>query len=279
MVWPPRYGTAAAGGGGAGEGSQRGPTDEATGSRQAIGALQAQPPDSAAFTPSWVLSPLYVWQAETEPTAAEIKASAIHALLQKPPEIQGIEGDAISLVQAQWPTEGILHELLGLFIYSRPAGSVNWRAVPVFYPFTASAAAAKGTTSYRVNVSTIPTDEYQARTRYLWTRPGVEFASDVLSGAGVPGLVLLRVSELSQPGAASARLSPTQPGATNYYIGDIPANLRERGACGIASGLVGSDQTLFLFQNPIDNQDNDGGGFGTASGLILTRFSYALFTG
>lgn len=279
MVWPPRYGTAAAGGAGAGEGSQRGPTDEATGSRQAIGALQAQPPDSAGFTPSWVPSPLYVWQAETEPTAAEIKASAIHALLQKPPEIQGIEGDAISLVQAQWPTEGILHELLGLFIYSRPAGSVSWRAVPVFYPFTASAAAVKGSTSYRVNVSTIPTDEYQARTRYLWTRPGVEFASDVLSGAGVPGLVLLRVAELAQPGAAAARLRPIAGGETNYFIGDLFANLRETGAGGAAGGLVGTDRASFLFQNQIDGQQPDAGGFGSAGSLKLTGFSYVLFTG
>ncbi len=275
MVWPPRYGTAAAGGTGAQQ-LERGPTDDVL-IAGAAGGLGVSEPTGPMF-PSWVASPLYIWQPETEPTAAQVKASAVWAFLQKPPEIDGLDSDAIRLVQAQWPPEGIVHELLGLFIYSRPIGSVSWRAVPVYYPFTAETASVNGTTAYRVNVSTVPSDEYQARTRYLWTRPGVEFASPVLSGAGVPGLVLIRVGELLQAGSGCARLFPRQVGAINYFIDDIFLNLREAGACGVGDGLTGFDQARFLFQNQIDNQDADGGAGGVAGGLVLSRFTYVLFT-
>lgn len=276
MVWPPRYGTAAAGGTAAQQ-VERGATDDVNSGRQADGGLGVSEPTAPMF-PSWVAQPLYIWQPATEPTAAEIKASAVTAFLQKPPEIAGLDGDTISLVQAQWPTEGILHELLGLFVYSRPIGSVSWRAVPVYYPFTAEAAAVKGTTAYRVNVSTIPSDEYQARTRYLWTRPGVEFASPVLSGAGVPGLVLIRVGELLQAGSGHSRTFPRVQGLTNYFINDILLDLRERGACGIGDGLTGIDQARFLFQNQIDNQDTDGGNGGVSGRMRLTPYNFALFT-
>lgn len=274
MVWPPRYGTAAAGGT-AVQQVERGPTDDVlTGG--AAGGMRVSEPTASMF-PSWVASPLYVWQPETEPTAVQIKASAVWAFMQKPPEIDGLDSDAIRLVQAQWPSEGIANELLGLFIYSRPIGSVNWRAVPVYYPFTAEAAA-NGTTAYRVNVNTVPSDEYQARTRYLWTRPGVEFASDALSGANVPGLVLIRVGELMQAGSGCSRVFPRPVGVVNYFINEITLDLSETGAGGVGDGLTRIDQVAFLFQNQIDNQDADGGAGGAAGRLRLSSFTYVLFT-
>lgn len=275
MVWPPRYGTAASGGTGARE-IVRGPTDEVTSTRLADGALRLSEPTVNMF-PSWAPSALYIWQPETEPTADQIKSSAVWAFLQRPPEIIGLGGDAIRLVQAQWPVEGTLYELLGLFIYSRPVGSVSWRANPVHYPFTAQAAARNGTTAYRVNVSTLPSDEYQARTRYLWTRPGVEFAGTILGGGGVPGLTLIRVSELQQSGTGCS-LQVQRAGQINYFINEIFLDLRELGAGNVGASLGSTSQSPFFFQNQINTAISDNSNGGVAGHLGMTRFTYILFT-
>lgn len=280
MVWPPRYGTAAALSSGGGQTSLRGPGDDEH-TIGAIGLLTPNPPSESLFTPSWVATATYTWPASAEPTEQQIRTS-VYSFLIRPPEIQGVSGNALYLTEARWPTEGIVNELIGMFIYSRPIGSVNWRANPLFIPFTtADLANISNSALYVERVATVPTDEYQARTRYLWTPPAKEFSSAVLDASTIAGIVLIRVGELLS--TSISYVSGIRPLAYTpaYYISDIVKELEERLPVGSYVTPVPSGKAATFVGYYAENLEStrlEASPHGATGAMVVTRYAYATYT-
>ena len=184
--------------------------------------------DPAGFDAFWLDAALYVWGEASNPTFAELQQNASIAVVKLPPEIEGQGTQLLYLVEGQWPDEGTYPALLGLFIYSRPAGSTSWRVAIDYRPFTPEIEATKGTLDYRFGLATVPADEYQLRTRWAWQAPGEEISSDVLAGADVPGVLYLLVAEMCTAPAShtSSRVKPEEP--FSFFIQNRYYSLEQR---------------------------------------------------
>lgn len=192
--------------------------------------------DETGYDAFWLDAALYAWGAASEPTVAELQQNASVAVVKLPPEIEGQGTQLLYLAEGQWPDEGTYPALLGLFIYSRPAGSTSWRVAIDYRPFTPEVEATKGSLDYRFSLAAVPADEYQVRTRWAWQAPGEEISGDVLAGADVPGVLYLLVAEMctAPAGHTISRVRPEGP--FSLYIVNRFYNLEQRFAVG-AEGI------------------------------------------
>lgn len=286
MVWPPRYAAAAAN-------PPRYPeplddrgeyNSEAVDSSTCLGKVQAGRFDPAPYAARWLEAAAYVWAPGTGPTYQELLQDAATAVLRFPPEIEGQGSQTLYLASAQWPDLGRLDELLGLFIYSRPAGSTAWRTAVSYRPFTEELAlysplGINQPTKYVADVATIPTDEYQLRTRWQFLPAGQEVESTVLNGADVPGVLYVIAGEMISGGftPAGQGAQAREGGVTSYFIRDLLLSATERvsaesqaGAIG-ARGSTGPEGALqFYAETQTPTQDGEGG-YGGALGAMQSR--------
>ena len=196
------------------------------------GAVSQGYVDPTGYDAFWLEAALYLWGAASEPTIAELQQNAAVGVVKLPPEIEGQGTQLLYLVEAQWPDEGTYPALLGLFIYSRPAGSTSWRVAIDYRPFTPEIEAAKGTLDYRISLTTIPADEYQLRTRWAWQPPGEEIRSEVLAGADVPGVLYLLVAEMWTASGGQARSHVKPEDEPSLFIQNRFYTLEDRFAVG-----------------------------------------------
>lgn len=274
MVWPPRYGTTAAAGGSAQQPPDRPANAEAFLSRSTAPRANPQYP-IAEVSPQWAESASYVWL--TEPTLQQIT----DGWFEYPPETIGLSRPVLSLVQVSWPPAAKLNDTLGLFIYSRPIGSVNWRTNPTYIPFTQELESYKGFPSYfRSSVNVVNTDEYQARIRYDWLPPGSSFDTPVLSGESANPILVIRCGE---------RLT------RKTYVRDMSYRVRYDYALGIIDLFVSAsdraftgsqtaelkpgEYTIFRFDETLPESSAEGAGAnGSTAALSLKMYAYLMFT-
>ena len=274
MVWPPRYGTAAA----AGRAYQRPPDREgyfsASQGNQAAGEFASNVRDLSAYTATWVATPIYTWT--TNPTAQQVFAR----WSEYAPEAADLVSPSFRLNQVNWPSATILGDTLGLFIYSRPIGSVNWRANPVYIEYTEALDAVKGSSLYRSNVNVVSADEYQPRSRYYWFDVGQEVSGPILSGANATQILPLRCGEL----LSKANIAPFVPVVAYTAIGfveDVVRVLEERSIGQQAMGPLAEARSGDSFgfaetvaRDPADQRLHDNG-----FALGVRSYSYNFFIG
>lgn len=165
-------------------------------------AKHKQPENEAPYLVTTISYPLWEWP-EMNPTAQERPSTGISPAL-RPPETEGQTDPTFYSVWLRWPTIGVVNQLLGMFIRSRPKGSVLWRSSIDYRPFTSEIDQYGPSNQnirdlYAEQLTPSVNDEYQVSTRYAWTPdPGYEFKGEVLDGADFPRVQPVMVAELVQ---------------------------------------------------------------------------------
>lgn len=148
-----------------------------------------QPENEAPYQATFIDYPLFQWSGE------QIDISEVNSLTSKayrPGSLQYEEDPTFYSVFIRWPDIGGVNNLLGMFIRSRPLGSVQWRDLSDYREFTAEKdqygpANKNIRDSYSEQLEPSVNDEYQVVTRYSWTpNPAYAFFSDIRLGSSFP---------------------------------------------------------------------------------------------
>ena len=161
--------------------------------------------NASHHTVTYVDYPVYQWP-EITPTAQQRTGSGVAPVL-RPPEITNANDPTLYSIYFRWPRIGGTKSLLGMFIRSRPKGSVLWRTNIDYREFTDQIDQYGPLNDnvrdlYVEELSPSTIDEYQIATRYTWTPdPHYEFLSEIFDGAEFPRTQPIFVAELAQSGS------------------------------------------------------------------------------
>lgn len=148
-----------------------------------------QPIDESPYIVNWVSYPIYNFP-HIDPPLQDLSNPTVSAIY-RPLGLEESDPTFYS-VFARWPSEGGVRNLLGMFIRSRPKGSLMWRPEIDYRAFTEaydqySPARQNVPNNYSVQIEPDPGEEYQIATRYSWTPDfNEEFLSEIRDGATFP---------------------------------------------------------------------------------------------
>ena len=263
--------------------------DPGDGLTESIFRKTAQPEDESPYLVNTISYPLWEWP-EMTPTAQERPSTGISPIL-RPPETEGQTDPTFYSTWLRWPTSGVLNELLGMFIRSRPKGATLWRSSIDYRPFTAETeqygpANQNIRDLYAEQLNPSAGDEYQVATRYVWTPdPYYEFLGEVLDGAEFPRVQPIMVAELVQN--ASVLIRPRNIVHPNLFVygtfGETDLiEAEERQAIAFSNGAFiphGIQQYVADFAETQNPDDLERTGSANASGILKVHggsfFTYA----
>lgn len=275
MVWPPRYGTTSAAGGASQRPPERDENSEAPAGRFAAGELQVKTPLSG-FEPVWAAAAAYVWQ--SQPTEAQIRSS----WFEYAPETAGLARPVLSLAQVIWPTNTIVGDTLGLFVYSRPAGSVSWRSNTIYLPYTDTLHAYKGyPVFYRSNINVVTTDEYQVRAKYYWLPASQEVSSEILAGTSSSPYLLLRGGELATNSSEKPYRLLTRKYDYATFVNDALLSYEDTlSSKNVTPAAFRTSYSYAVFADNKEQSIEETLPTATTAGrLLVGKYSYVMFTG